>query len=186
MKLQCFAPAHSPSGSSSKGKLLSTGQRLKEAVSSQAYQVRLVSIFLLLPRLSRLLFLLGLTIINLQPPFAQEQKESVRSGLSRQSIISPCVLLCPPLSRASPPSPCCAPTQPEHLLHRSAVLPPSRASTPSPSPSLHVHSQNFLSRTRIPRLLTHFMVHPWGWYRGKRLRPQKKFFQPNLNLINLN
>lgn len=97
MKLQRLALARSLSGSSSKGKLLSTGQRLKEAVSSQAYQVRLVSIFLLLPRLSRLLFLLGFAIINLQPPFAQEQKESVRSGLSLQSII--------------PPSFCCAPTQ---------------------------------------------------------------------------
>lgn len=65
-------------------KLLSTGH--KTHLAAPAYQVRLVSILLLLPRFYRLLFFLRLAIIDLQPPCAREQKESVRSGVPKQSI----------------------------------------------------------------------------------------------------
>lgn len=97
---------------------MSTGQRLKNTFSSPAYQVRLVSILLLLPRFYRLLFFLRLAIIDLQPPFAQEQNGSVRSGVPQQSIprhpdgpsrAFPTILLC--------------------LTHIRAV----------PSPNLHMH-----------------------------------------------
>lgn len=60
--------------------------RPQNTFSSPAYQVRLVSILLLLPRFYRLLFFLRLAIIDLQPPCAREQKESVRSGVPKQSI----------------------------------------------------------------------------------------------------
>lgn len=75
-------------------KLLSTGHGLKNTFSSSAYQVRLVSILLLLPRFYRLLFFLRLAIIDLQPPFGQEQNGSVRSGPPKISPRAPPVPTC--------------------------------------------------------------------------------------------
>lgn len=105
-----YTASLSPSGSSAKGKSLPEGQRLKAAFGRQAYQVRFISILLILSRLCRLLFLLRVAIINLQPPCAPEQKESVPSG---------------PSEHGTPPHP----AWPHRASHRRAALSPSHVST---------------------------------------------------------
>lgn len=136
---------------------------MKDTFSSQAYQVRLISVFLLLPRLHRLLFLLRLAIVNLQPPFAQEQSESVRSGHSEQSF--PPLSCCAPTQQSIPPLSCCV------LIQQS--IPPSSCCVPHPAPSCTCTSTISPPGQELQGCqCTSWYMH--GDSKGEKIQPQNK------------